>query len=126
MRSYQPYQQATANQILETNPEQLILMLFEGVLTHIKRAKERYIAGQIVSCKESISRVMRIVDCLSGSLNMEQGGEIAKNLEQLYYFCISRLYEADKAENPSQYLDEVERIILIIHKSWKQITTGQE
>lgn len=125
MYSYQPYQQTEANKILQASPEQLILMLLEGVMTQVKRVRERYKAGQTVQWKESVNRAMRILNFLQESLNMEKGGEIATNLERIYFFAIDKLFQASRSEDPIPNVEQVERVIGIIYKSWAQIAAGK-
>jgi flagellar secretion chaperone FliS len=64
-----------------------------------------------------------IVEGLKPSLNLEQGGEIAANLNGLYGYCVERLMHAN-LRNDVAALDDVLRVIEPIAQGWKQI--GQQ
>ncbi len=123
-QSFHQYQNSEANKILTASPEKLIAMLLDGVITETKKARERFLAGQTLGWKESVNRAMRIVNYLSECLDMEKGGEIAENLERLYFFSMVQLYEAGRSEDPSKFLDNVESIIGKISSSWNKISAG--
>ena len=125
MYSYQKYQNSDSNRITQASPEKLVAMLLEGALMQLKIAKERHLADQPVAWREAVNRAMRIVNYLSECLDMEKGGEIAKNLEQIYYSAMAKLYDAARATNPVPHIEPVERIIDKIYRSWLQATSGK-
>jgi flagellar protein FliS len=89
-------EQLLKQKIQNTPQEELPLLLLEGAINFIKQAKEivppaRPIGGdalgfakQIEAFSNKVMRAHRIVFALNGDLNMEAGGEIARNLRNIY------------------------------------------
>ena len=60
---------------------------------------------------------MALIDHLAMTLDSEQGGEIADNLERLYSFIIRRLAYVDLHNDPTP-AREVIGLIEPLHRSW--------
>ena len=115
------YNQVSAHGQTEgATPHRLIQVLMEGAIEKIRMAKglmeRRDIAGKIRHINWAIS----IIDGLHQSLDMDKGGEIAKNLEALYDYMQRRLVTAN-IENDTQMLDEVMGLMLEIKTAWDAI-----
>ena len=65
-------------------------------------------------------KVLQGIVILSGSLDMEKGGQIADGLNELYAYCNKTLREYLESKN-SKTLEEVQSIISGIADSWAQI-----
>jgi flagellar protein FliS len=76
--------------------------------------------NEIEAKGESISRAIRIVLGLQGSLDIEKGGEIAANLGDLYDYCTRRLMHAN-LKNDLEAVQEVKRLISEIREAWSQV-----
>ena len=87
-----------------TDRVQIILMLYEGILNHIKIAKQKVERG----------------DVLSNILDMEKGGEISQNLRSLYTYVVQRLIYAN-LNNDLTALEEAEKVIGTIKDGWKEM-----
>ena len=74
---------------------QLIQMLFDGLIDSLSAAEGQIERNEIEAKGESISRAIRIVLGLQGSLDIEKGGEIAANLGDLYDYYTRRLMHAN-------------------------------
>jgi flagellar secretion chaperone FliS len=103
------------------NPHQLVDMLFEALLQSVGTARAALARGEIVVKCEQIVKAVRIIDeGLKPALNMEQGGEIATNLNDLYAYCVMRLTHAN-LRNDDAALGDVLRVIGPVAQGWKQI-----
>ena len=71
--------------------------------------------GQEIKIATSI-----ITDGLRSCLNMEEGGEIAANLDRLYDYMLRRLLKAH-VENDAAILDEVAALLREIKSGWDGI-----
>ena len=103
-----PYQSASTayqNQAVGTaNPAQLVLMLYDRALAAIARAEHLMIAPEadaIEVIHAELTRAQEIVTELSLSLDHDLGGDIARNLEAIYDFCLARLAEANVRKSPT-------------------------
>jgi flagellar protein FliS len=99
---------------------QLIQMLFDGLIDSLAAAEGQIERKEIQAKGESLSRAMRIVLGLQGSLDLEKGGEIAANLADLYDYCTRRLMNAN-LKNDVEAVQEVKRLISEIRDAWSQV-----
>ena len=81
--------------LANTDRVQIILMLYEGTLNHMKIAKQKIERGDTLSKGNHINKATLIVTELSNVLDMERGGEISGNLRNLYNFVLQRLLYAN-------------------------------
>jgi flagellar protein FliS len=106
---------------MDASPHALILMLFEGALVSINLAKGFMLNHEVSHKCEAISKALAIIDeGLRASLDKEKGGEIARNLDDLYEYMGSRLIQANLKNQP-EYLDEVARLLGEIKGAWEEI-----
>lgn len=117
------YRKIETDVAVETaSPHQLILMLFDGAIAAIAFAKTELLAGRIESKGLSISKAIDIIaNGLKVSLELEAGGEIAKNLDALYDYMVRRLIQANR-KNQVAALDEVVSLLQEIRSAWTEIT----
>ena len=103
------------------SPHQLVEMLFEGLFLAIGSARVAMQRGDISTKGRQIGMAVRILDeGLRGGLNLEQGGELAGNLHDLYQFCVMRLTQAN-LHNDDAALAEVQKLIEPVATGWKQM-----
>ncbi|MGA1351363.1 MAG: flagellar export chaperone FliS, partial [Burkholderiaceae bacterium] len=70
---------------------QLIQMLFDGLVESLRSAEGQIKRGAIEEKSRSLARAGKIVLGLQSALDFEQGGDIAKNLDELYGYVTRRL-----------------------------------
>lgn len=104
----------------EESPHRLIQMLMEGLLARINLAKGAMAHGDMEAKSLYISKAIGIVGGLNESLDLEQGGELAANLRQLYDYINLRLLEASR-DNSQAILDEVSGLMRDIKEAWDAI-----
>jgi flagellar protein FliS len=105
---------ATANNV------QLIQMLFDGLLETLAVAKGHILHGSIEDKSKSLSRAGRIVVGLQSALDMDRGGEISQNLNELYSYVTRRLFHIN-AYNDLDALEEVQSLMSEIRDAWKTL-----
>ena len=96
----------TNAQIMDASPHRLIQMLMEGGLTRLAQARGAIERGQLAQKGELSGKAIAIIGGLRNSLDFEQGGEIASNLDALYDYMVSRLVEAN-LKSDAALVDEV-------------------
>lgn len=115
------YQTVNVNaQVSEADPHRLIQMLMEGALQRIAQARGALQHGNVPLKGEQIGKALGIVGGLRDSLNVDQGGELAANLDRLYAFMQQRLSEAN-LKNDAAILDEVSELLREIKAGWDGI-----
>ena len=103
-----------------TDKVQVVMMLYEGTLKHLKLARMKIESGDIMSKGTHISKATAIVTELSSALDMEKGGEISTNLRRLYDFVLQRLIQANLNNDSNAVLD-AERVINTLKDGWKEM-----
>ncbi|QMV41676.1 flagellar export chaperone FliS [Cohnella cholangitidis] len=114
---YQAYQK---NKYETASPHRLILMLYDGALTNINRAKNALDSDQRAEAHKFIQKAQAIVLELMACLNEEQGDVIAKNLKEIYFYLVNQLTQANIHKKKDQLL-EVETILGDLRQTWDQL-----
>jgi len=102
------------------DPHRLIQMLIDGGIEKINRAKFFLNNKKVAEKGQHISWAISIIGGLRASLDMEKGGEIAKNLDGLYDYCTFTLVEAN-TENSEQKLNDVLSVMQQVKEAWDGI-----
>ncbi len=106
----------------DANAHRLILMLMNGALDKINTATGFIQRNDRPGKAQNISRAIAIIDGLRDSLDMEAGGEIAINLDNLYEYMTLRLSEANISDDVA-LLAEVHRLMSQIKNGWEGIAS---
>ena len=86
------YKKASVNTL---DQNKLIIMLYDGAIKNSSFAVEHMKSGEIEKVHNCLIKAKNIVTELMATLNMEQGGDVAKNLQSLYSYMFSQLIEAN-------------------------------
>lgn len=111
-------------QVTTTTQGDLLIMLFDGALKFLARAKESMAAKDYAQKGILISKALDILAELQGSLNSQKGGDLAENLKKIYLLCSSKLLMAN-LKMDSNLVDEVVRILTGIRDAFSQINTPE-
>jgi len=106
--------------IESASPHRLILLLLDGGIEKIRAARLALERGAVADKGANISWAISIIDGLRASLNMEQGGQLASNLDNLYEYMSRTLLEAN-LHNDRARLDLVEGLLQEVRVGWKGI-----
>ena len=108
-----------------TDQGQLLLLLYDGALNYLQQARDKMVARDFAAKGILISRVIDIVNELSSSLNMDKGGSLAVNLNNLYLLCTARLLQAN-LKMSLESLDSVVHILSGLRSAYAQILETPE
>lgn len=106
--------------IESANPHQLIDLLLQGARSHIATAQGNIQRKQMSEKGEHIGKAISIIEGLRSSLNHEQGGEIAKNLDKLYEYIQQILLKAN-IDNDGALLAQSNLLLADIHQAWQEM-----
>ncbi|MGA6097097.1 flagellar export chaperone FliS [Stutzerimonas marianensis] len=120
MRQYQ--QVGVKAQVTEADPHRLIQMLMQGGLDRIAQAKGAMERDELAEKGVLIGKALNIIGGLRGVLDKEAGGELADNLDRLYEYMSTRLFEASRHNDVSK-LDEVAGLLAEIKSGWDGIAS---
>lgn len=121
-RAASAYRRVAAETAVQgADPHQLVGLLFDALLQSIANARGAMARGDIPAKGAALGKAVRIIEeGLKAGLNLQQGGEIAANLHQLYGYSVLRLTQAN-LRNDIAALEEVVRLIEPVAESWKLI-----
>jgi len=117
MQQLSEYRKAEVN---TSDRVKVISLLYDGAINFIKVARKRIELGDLAGKGLYIGKASSVVGELLSSLNMEEGGEIAKNLSRLYDFVMDRLINANM-KNDQKALDEAEKVLDVLRSAWKDL-----
>jgi flagellar protein FliS len=104
-------------QTARASPVELVLVLTDGLLEELARARGHVIGKRYELKANSLNKCTEIINGLSSSLDYDQGGEVVANLGRLYDYCVARLYRAGVDMDPA-IIDEVVGLLTTIKQGW--------
>ena len=113
-------QVAGTTEVAYASPHRLVQMLMEAALDKIAIATGQASRREFEAKGRSINWAISIINGLRGSLNLEEGGEIAHNLDDLYDYMARRLLDANAASDPA-ILQEVAGLLGEVKAGWDAI-----
>jgi flagellar protein FliS len=105
-------------EVLAATPLRFVLLLYRGALDSIASARRYLRLGDIRARSLAISKAMGIVTELSLSLNQQAGGQLSKNLAELYAYVETLLIKAN-SEQCDPPLAEAERLLTTLAEAWE-------
>lgn len=111
---------AVGSEVNYASPHRLVQMLMEGALEKIAIAKGHMDRKEYEQKGNHINWAISIINGLRGSLNLQEGGEMANNLDNLYDYMVRRLTESN-LKNDLAILDEVSSLIIELKGAWDAI-----
>ncbi|MCR5563950.1 MAG: flagellar export chaperone FliS [Desulfovibrio sp.] len=121
-KAAQAYFQTKVN---TTDQGHLLIMLYDGALKYLQQARDKMLAKDYAAKGVLISKVIDIVNELASSLNMEKGGDLSVNLNNLYILCTARLLQANMKMN-IECLDSVVKILSGLRSAYAEIVERPE
>jgi flagellar protein FliS len=119
------YQNYLEDEILTADPMRLVQLLYRGALDSITSARRHLKLGDIRTRSRAISKAMTIVTELSLSLNHNAGGELSKNLAELYAYTQTLLIQANVQQSDPP-LAEAERLLTTLMEAWQGCRTPEK
>lgn len=124
---YQPYGNVLEESVLAASPMELTGMLFDRLILELRNARASLRSGDIAGRSLSASKVVEIALELSNSLDCERGGDLSRNLRQLYAYIVDQVNEGN-ARQDERCFATAEAVAVPIAEAWHQIagTCGGE
>jgi flagellar secretion chaperone FliS len=107
--------------VASASPQELIVMLYDGAIQSLRAAKIGIMNRQAAEKGKQISKAISIIDeGLRSALDVEAGGDIAKNLMDLYDYMSNRLMLAN-LKNDIKMIDEVAKLLIELKGAWEAL-----
>src|ERR1700719_4250248 len=84
------------------DPHSLVQMLLDGAAERMSTARACIERGELVRKARLLHSCVTLIAELRGSLNMAEGGTLAKNLGDLYEYMAQQLMLANAESNPDR------------------------
>ncbi len=124
--AYSAYQKTNIN---TASQGRLIVLLYEGIIKQLSTAvtyienNGKIAPGNIEKYGICIQKAQAIITELQVSLDMEKGGDIARNLMSLYVFFNEELLAAN-INHDKEKLEFVLRMSKELAESWRQVANS--
>lgn len=112
-----PYQKYKQTSVVSASREKLLLMMYEGAIKFTKQAITAAEEKKIAERCTFIGRAYDIVMELNNTLDHKIGGDIAKNLEQLYMF-ITEQYTKANISGSTEPLKNALKVLENLYEGW--------
>ncbi|MDZ4084496.1 MAG: flagellar export chaperone FliS [Bdellovibrionales bacterium] len=113
------YQKYKTTSIQSAGREKLLLMMYEGAIKFTKLGIQAAEEKRIADRGMNIGRAYDIVMELNNTLDHNVGGDISKNLEQLYMY-ITELYTKGNISGSPEPLREALKLLETLYDGWQK------
>jgi flagellar secretion chaperone FliS len=102
------------------SPVRLVISLYEQAIEDLRRAVIALDKGAIEVRTREINHALLVIAQLQGSLDMEHGGEVAKNLARFYGVVRAGLTEAQLKQSSSLLEQQISQLAEV-HEAWLEV-----
>lgn len=95
-----------------------LIRLYEGAIDYLGRSVKAREAGQSREFTDLLDKGRNIIQTFKSTLDHEQGGDVARQLNDLYDFMLENLAKAEKTLDPKP-VDKVIRYLHILLDGWR-------
>jgi len=103
--------------VLAADPLELVHLLYQGCVSAVRDARQHLAEGAILARARAISKAGDILSELTSSLDYERGGDISRQLDELYGYMQRRLVDAN-CHQSDEPLAEVETLLATLQEAW--------
>jgi len=104
---------------------ELVVMLYDILFDDLQRAISAIRARNIESRTAEVKHALGVLERLQGTLNFEQGGDAARNMDRLYSIVRAKLLEAH-LKTSAEILQNQIALLAPIREAWKQISPSPQ
>lgn len=117
------YEAYLESQIVAADALELVRILYRSALDNLHAAAAALAASDLPRHTRHLGRAMAALNELAGAVDVERGGEIARNLSRLYVYVLSLL--AGAAASPSSpALVEAANLLTPLLEAWDDCRPG--
>lgn len=106
--------------VIHADPVRIIVLLYEGAIFRIGQAAQEMAKQNTLASGIALYRALAIIAELRNSLNLEGGGEVARNLDRLYLYMHEELVRGHLARQ-FEPLERVRTLLTDLNSSWRQV-----
>jgi flagellar protein FliS len=107
------------------SPAKLVVMLYQGAIRFLKQAQGDIRTKDFAQKSQSVDRAVAIIQHLQGTLDMEKGGKISLDLDRLYTYVTSRVFEGS-AKLDLRAFEEAINLLTTLLSGWEEIAQREQ
>ncbi len=113
-------QQQVQHEVQQASPVQLVVMLYDRAISLSGQSLLHMEKGQMKEKGMSLNQVIEILSELQRALNLEEGGTVAQNLDDLYTFLMKQVTAANLRNDP-QPISIVLNVLEELREGWREV-----
>ena len=108
-------------EIRSADPVALIANVFEVAVAQVAKARAALAAQDWAGKGKAVDRLTRCIGTLQSSLDMDRGGDVARNLDRIYSYLLTRLIHAH-ARNDDGAFAEIAKHLGDLASAWRSVS----
>ncbi len=121
MDAIQAYRESA---ITDDNPVHLIVLLHDQLLRDLRRALDAFEKQDIPRRADELDHALLVLGQLQGTLNLESGGEVARDLDRFYNLMRDNLLRS-VLEGSGELLERQSQHIFGLREAWLEVGRQQ-
>ncbi|MFD2168131.1 flagellar export chaperone FliS [Thalassotalea euphylliae] len=107
--------------LMDANPHQVILMMYNGILDCIANAKGAIERKDIQLKTAQVSKAIALLEALQSALDMDAEPQISTNFYELYAYCIDKFIDVNVDMNVDT-LAHIDDLLRPLRDAWSQMS----
>lgn len=102
------------------SPMRLVLCLYEQAIEDLRRAIVALERGEVEARTRTINHALTVIGQLQGTVDMERGGNVARNLERFYILLRAGLVEAHSKQSRNLLEQQISQLNTV-YEAWQEV-----
>src|SRR5579863_675270 len=102
------------------SPVRLVICLYEQAIEDLRQAVIALEKGDIEARTRGINHALTVIGQLQGTLDMQRGGDVARNLERFYVMVRAGLLEAQLKQS-ARILEQQISQLVVVYEAWLEV-----
>lgn len=107
------------------SPAKLVVMLYEGAIRFLRQTEDDIRKKDFAKKSQSVDRAVAIIQHLQGTLDMDKGGKVAFDLDRLYTYINSRIFDGS-AKLDLRAFEEAIQLLTTLLSGWEDIARKEQ
>ena len=109
-------------EVQSRSPLELVVLLYDRAIAGLTEARQAAARGDIRARSTAVSKSLAIICALRETLNLDEGGVVAEELDRLYDYATYRLLQVNTSQDLTA-LTEVHKLLEMLRGAWQQIAS---
>ena len=105
------------------SPVRLVVLLYEQAIEDLRRALAAHANSDIEGRTREINHAILVIDHLQATLDKDQGGQVAANLERFYNLVRAGMIEAQFRQSVAVLEQQISHLMLV-YEAWCEVERG--